>query len=55
MPSVEFYDEYGFKPTGSTTSALIDITNTVSIMLEDSTYVRFLLIDFSKAFDSVDS
>ena len=38
---------------GSTTAALIDLTNAVSIMLEDNKYVRCLLIDFSKAFDSV--
>ena len=50
----ELFDYYGFKPTGSTTSALIDIIHTLSIMLEDSKYVRCLLIDFFKAFDSVD-
>ena len=47
-------DQFGFKPTGSTTAALVDITNTISIMLETNKYVRCLLIDFSKAFDSVD-
>ena len=35
-------------------SRSVDITSTISIMLEDSKYVRCLLIDFSKAFDSVD-
>ena len=54
IPPGKLFDQYGFKPTGSTTSALIDITHTVSIMLEDIKYVRCLLIDFSKAFDSVD-
>ena len=53
IPSVELYDQYGLKPTGSTTSALIDITNNVSILLEDSKYAQCLLIDFSKAFDSI--
>ena len=51
---VELYDQYGFKPSDSTTIVLIDITNTVSIIMEDSNYVRCLQIDLSKAFDSVD-
>ena len=37
----------------STTAALIDVTHTVVTMLETSSCVRCLLIDFSKAFDSV--
>ena len=35
-------------------AALIDVTHTVVTMLETSSYVRCLLIDFSKSFDSVD-
>ena len=50
----ELYDQYGFKPTDSTTAALVDITNTISFMLETNKYVHCLLINFSKAFDSVD-
>ena len=50
----KLYDQFGFKPTGSTTVALVYITNTISIMLETKKYVRHLPIDFSKAFDSVD-
>ena len=53
IPVEQLHDQFGFKPTGSTTAALIDLTNAVSIMLEDNKYVRCLLIDFSKAFDSV--
>ena len=48
------YDQYGFKPTDSATAAIVDITHTVSIMLETNKFVRCLMIDFSKAFDSVD-
>ena len=48
------YDQYAFKRTGSTTAALIDLTHTITVMLETNEYVRSLLIDFSKAFDSVD-
>ena len=47
-------DQFGFKPTGSTTAALIDRTHIVSAMLEDNRYVRCLLVDLSKAFDAVD-
>ena len=57
MPNVSpanLYDQYGCKPTGSTTSALVDLTHTVTVMLETNKYVRCLLIDFSKAFDRVD-
>ena len=51
---VNLYGQYGFNPTGSSTAALVDFTYTVTVMLETNKYVRCLLIDFSKAFDSVD-
>ena len=56
VSAVNVYDQYGFKPTGSTTAAIVDLTHThtVTVMLETNKYVRCLLIDFSKAFDSVD-
>ena len=57
MPNVSpanLYDKYGFKPTGSTTATLVDLTHTVTVILETNKYVRCLLIDFSKAFHSVD-
>ena len=54
VPCEQLFDQYGFKRTGSTTAALIDVTHTVVTMLETSSCVRCLLIDFSKAFDSVD-
>ena len=43
------YDQYGFKPTGSPTAALVDLTHTVTVMLETNKYVRCLLIDSQKA------
>ena len=52
-PCEQLIDQYGFQRTHSTTAALIDFTHTVVTMLETSSYVRSLLIDFSKAFDSV--
>ena len=48
-------DQFCFRPTGSTTAALIDITNFIySKFNEGSDYVRCLLIDYSRALDTVD-
>ena len=54
IPADVLGDQFGFKPTSSTTAALIDLTHIVSIMLEDNRYVRYRLVDFYKAIDSVD-
>ena len=51
IPSQSLIDQYAYKATGSTTCAIIKITETVGRMLENSLYVRCLLLDFSKAFD----
>ena len=43
-----------FKPTGSTTSALVELLHLVHTMFDQGNdYVRCILIDFSKAFDVV--
>ena len=47
-------DQYAYKPTGSTTCALVDLTHTICMHLEQHNYVRYLMIDFSKAFDTID-
>jgi len=47
-------DQYAFKPTGSTTCALVSLIHDVVHMLQNNSYVRCLMIDFSKAFDTVD-
>ena len=54
MPSNDIIDRYGFKQTGSTTAVLVDLTNRISAKSEENNYVSCLLIDFTKAFDSVD-
>ena len=57
FPSIlteELFNQYGFKKTSNTTAAIIDITHKISMLLETNKFVRCLLIDFSKAFDSVD-
>ena len=46
-------DQFAFRPTGSTTIALIYILHHVTLLLETNEYVRCLLVDFSKAFDTV--
>jgi len=43
-----------FKDTGSTTAALVHFMHRVTEMLETNDFVRCLMIDFSKAFDTVD-
>ena len=56
-PAIENYgcaDQYAFRPTGSTTCALVHLLHRVTALLETCNYVRCLLIDFSKAFDVVD-
>jgi hypothetical protein len=47
-------DQFGFRPTGSTTCALTNLIHHVTTMLEECKYVRCLMIDFSRAFDTVD-
>ena len=53
LPIILIEDQFGFRPTGSTTCALINLMHHVTLMLESNLYVRCLLIDFSKAFDTV--
>ena len=56
MPHIlpaDLTDQFGFKPTGRTEAALIDLTHTISVMLEDNKFVRCLMIDFFKAFCTV--
>ena len=51
IPRNTIKDQYGFKPTSNTTSAII---NNVSVIHETNKYVHCLMIHFSKAVDSVD-
>src|SRR5688572_18562043 len=48
-----FTDQFAFRPSGSTSAALISITHELQSMLESEPYVRLLSLDFSKAFDTV--
>ena len=57
MPHIaltQLYNQFCYRPSGCTEGALVDLTHTISNLLENNKYVRCLLIDFSKAFVSVD-
>ena len=48
-----FNDQFAFRPSGSTTAALINLLQKISLLLEEHKYVHLIGLDFSKAFDSV--
>jgi len=48
-----FADQFFFRPTGSTTAALIALFHTILTMLSTNPFVRVIALDFSKAFDTV--
>ena len=52
-PDLSFSDQFAFKPTGSTTAALISLLHSISTMLTEWPYVHVIALDFSKAFDTV--
>ena len=52
-PDLNFSDQYAFRPTESTTAAIVAILHTICSMLCTNSYVRVFAIDFSKAFDSI--
>jgi len=53
LPTLTFADQFAFRPSGSTTAALIYILHTVSQLLSTNPYVIIIALDFSKAFDTV--
>jgi len=48
-----FTDQFAFRPSGSTTAALIYILHTVTQLLSTHPYVVVTALDFSRAFDTV--
>jgi len=52
-PGLIFTDQFAFRPTGSTTAALITILQKITTLFESNPYVIVYGLDFSKAFDSV--
>jgi len=53
IPNENLRDQFAYILSGSTTSAFVSLTDTVSRLLEVNKYVRCIVIDFSKAFDTV--
>jgi len=49
--TLNFCDQFAFRPTGSTTAAIVAIT--VRSLLADNDFVHVFAFDFSKAFDKV--
>ena len=54
IPPSKLFDQFAFKSSGSTTAALVYFTYQLTKMLEQNDYVRCLMVDFTKAFDTVD-
>ena len=54
IPSQLLSDQFAYRPSGSTSCALIYTLHHVTQMLENNAYVRCVTIDFSKAFDVID-
>ena len=52
-PHLDFSDQFAFRPTGSTTAAIITILQTITALLLSNSYVLVYALDFSKAFDTV--
>ena len=52
-PPLSFADQYAFRPTGSTSAALIALLQTITDILATEPFVIVIALDFSKAFDSV--
>ena len=46
-------DQFAFRPTGSTTAALVALLQASTEMLQKEPYVRIIALDFSKAFDTL--
>ena len=48
-----FRDQFAFRPTGSTTAALINLFHTITLLLKNYEYVHLIGLDLSTAFVSV--
>ena len=51
--TLNFKDQYAFRPAGSTTTELTFILHTVTHLLTTNQYVVVIAMDFSRAFDTV--
>ena len=46
-------DKYAFRPTGSTTGAVVAVLQNITEMLEENDHVIVISMDYTKAFDSM--
>ena len=46
-------DQYAFRPSGSTTAALVDLLQKLTDLLRENEYVALASVDFTNAFDCV--
>ena len=53
--SSAFADQYAFRPTGSTTAALMSVLRDLSELSQDDPNVQIIVLDFSKAFENTRS
>jgi len=51
--SIRLFDQFAFRPSGSTTAALVALFHTVRTLLSTNQFVHVYSFDFSKAFDTV--
>ena len=50
---LSFADQFAFRPSGSTTAAIIALLQKITTLLITNPYVVVIVLDFSKAFDTV--
>ena len=53
IPPTDVSDQFGFRPTGSTTAALVTTMHHVTRLLETNSHVQCISVDFTKAFDTI--
>ena len=53
LPANQLADQFAYRPTCSTTAALVALEHHTAQYLESASFVRCLLIDYSKAFDTI--
>jgi len=51
--NLTFRDQFAFRPTGSTSAAIIQFLHTITSMLANNPYVIVIALDFINAFDTV--
>ena len=46
-------DQFAFRPTGSTTAAVIAVLDNITEMMADNEFFLIISTDYTKAFDSI--